>query len=347
MLEQLRRGARYLDIRVGGKKNSTLVDDTIIVHGILKGAPFPNILEEIDQFLTDNPREFLIIEIITDKNKHGMSNQQLHDVLQLITSTFNDMIITQEDLDSWFKLNSVTLGQLSEEKKNALILINDGWTNFTHDGKYYDFSTIAKDFRCHNHARYMKNKWHNTKCAQTLLQSNESFLANGCNECDKFMNNQFVMTPQPPEGVGDAIAMLLGVTSLRPVSLARELYRKDYLETFIRDNADNRWNIVLLDFIDLCPLLIRFLIGLNSSKQLKFKEAFVKSKDGSIKLDRTDIVNKLKRRSSSLYLLDFKKDLDLSADEGTLHLKAQFLGEDFVDHIIPFNKDTEYLLCDM
>ena len=59
------------------------------------------------------------------------------------------------------------------------------------------------------------------------------------------------------QGAADVVGMLLGAKSIQPVSLARKLYSKDLLEPFIRDRAESKWNIVLLDFIDLCPQLIK------------------------------------------------------------------------------------------
>ena len=348
-MEQLKRGARYLDLRVGSRrKDSTLVDDAIIIHGVLKGAPFANIIDEIEKFLMDNANEFLIVEIACDPNKHNMSSVLRFQVLQLISTTFSQKMITTEDIDSWFNLNKVTLGQLSEKKRNVLILINDGFCKeFTYDDTHYDQSTIARDFNCHKNANFMANKWHNTSHAGILLRSNELYLDEGCNNCDVFVNSQFVMTPQPPSGVGDVLGLLIGAKSLRPVSLARELYRKDLLEVFIRNNAEKRWNIVMLDFVDLCPQLVKFLIGLNSTKQLKIKEASVASKDCSTNLDVTETINDLKRRNNCVYILDFEKDLKISIHEGTLTVKAQYGNEECVDHVVPFNKDTEYLLCNI
>ena len=224
-----------------------MVADIVIVHGILKGSSFPNIVEEIDNFLTENPREFIVVEIIFDPRKHNMPAEQRHGCLQLLSSTFGERI-TKEDVESWFNLSTVTLGELEKKKKNIILLINDGMCNFSYNGTEYDFDNIKNEFGCHDHGQFMKNKWHNTAHAGALLRSNETFLAEGndggCEEM--FMNSQFVMTPQPPGGVSDAVGLLVGLKSLRPVSLARELYRKDFLETFIRDRAEKRWNIVLL-----------------------------------------------------------------------------------------------------
>ena len=93
--------------------------------------------------------------------------------------------------------------------------------------------------------------------------------------------------------------------------------------------------------------MTRFLIGLNSPKQLKIKEATVTSKDSNTSLDVKEAINKLKRRNNSIFLLDFRADLEMTVYEGTLKLKSQYDDEDSVDHVVPFDRDTEYLLCDV
>lgn len=145
------------------------------------------------------------------------------------------------------------------------------------------------------------------------------------------------------------------------------------------------FHMTWLDFIDLCPqlvrfvfmmyycirsclhthkinftlhhyslliLLSRFLIGLNSPKNLSIMNASVTSIDGSGSSrcwDVTDTMNKLKTRNNSIYVLNFKSDLGVSVQKGTLRLRAQFddNDDDGFEEVIPFNVDTEYLLCDL
>lgn len=346
VFEQLRRGARYLDLRIGGRKSSSLIDDIVIIHGILRGSPFPDVVDEIDRFLTDNPREFVTVEIIYEQSKHPLTSDQRIRAFELLSSTFNKTMIRKDDVDSWFDLRKVTLGELDERQKNVLVLINNDFFGFSHDGIQYDLATISRDFDCHENGNFVKNKWHNTTNARSLLRSNGRFLEEA--EPSKFMNSQFVMTPQPPGSASDVFLLLLGAKSLRPVSLARALYRKDLMESFIRDNADDtRWNIVLLDFLDLCPQLVAFLIGLNYSKQLKIKQALITPKDGTTTIptiDVTKVMEKLKSRNCCIYLLDFKEDLEIPVNEGKLRLKAQFDGEDEFDRVIPFDQNTTLLI---
>ena len=58
-------------------------------------------------------------------------------------------------------------------------------------------------------------------------------------------------------------------------------------------------------------------------------------------------MNKLKKRNNSIYLLNFKSDLGISAKTGIVRLRAQFDDEDVFEEVIPFNVDTEYLICDL
>mmetsp|Transcript_22253 Transcript_22253/g.42010 ORF Transcript_22253/g.42010 Transcript_22253/m.42010 type:complete len:108 (-) Transcript_22253:292-615(-) len=102
---------------------------------------------------------------------------------------------------------------------------------------------------------------------------------------------------------------------------------------------------------------LRFLIGLNSPKHLKIGQASVTPKDeestlihgkqeSSQAIDVTKTIQRLRRRDCCLYLLDFKRDLEISMDEGTLRLKAQFDDEEPLDLEIHFDRNTAYLVCD-
>ena len=215
--EQLMRGARYIDLRVGGgtgrrrrtnaattTSSPSIVNSIVIVHGILSGSPFPDIIHEIDNFLHDhNDGEFVIIDIQFDRNKHRLSSKQRFHLLEFVSHVFKDRLITHADATSWFDLTTVTLGDLLlDQKKNVLILLNDGMVNcgdFYHDGTRYDANTIALKFGCHWNHRYLVNQWHNSSCPQTVLRKNESFLEKHGNCKNKFVISQLVLSPQPPK----------------------------------------------------------------------------------------------------------------------------------------------------
>ncbi len=209
-------GARYIDLRVGSssdgrcrrrrRNNATVilsssVNEIDIVHGILNGAPFPDMIHEVDRFLHAHDGEFVIIDIQFDPNKHRLSAQQRFHLMEFVSHAFKDKLITHADVMSWFQLNDVTLGELILfRKKNILILLNDGMLNdLYHDGTSYDVDTIAQKFGCHGSRFFLTNQWHNTACPRTLLEKNVSFLKKNENCYNRFVVSQLVLTPQPPK----------------------------------------------------------------------------------------------------------------------------------------------------
>ncbi len=261
--EQLRRGARYIDIRIGsGVADSILMEDVKVVHGILTGGKFVDILEEVDLFLCDNPGEFVVMEVVLE-NKRQLTPEQRIKVLKLINSTFGDRMVTKDDDDSWFNLKYVTLGELAEKNKNILVLLHERICGFCHEEITFgmsgthcvllsvvfwfvftfisinnilfttkhqfvtlcvtkDADRVTREFNCHKNENYMRNKWHNTMDPQQILSSNEEFLETYCKHRGKLLNSQFVMTPAFG-GVENVPGLLFGMKSLRPVSLARKV----------------------------------------------------------------------------------------------------------------------------
>lgn len=84
----------------------------------------------------------------------------------------------------------------------------------------------------------------------------------------KFLNNQFVLTP----GVGsiqDVARVVAGFGTLQPVYLANELYKPPKkhatppLHRFFAQHATESWNLVSVDYIDLCPAMVSLFVGMN------------------------------------------------------------------------------------
>ena len=91
----------------------------------------------------------------------------------------------------------------------------------------------------------------------------------------------------------------------------------------------------------------RFLIGLNSPRKLTVEAASVSSYEyGGVAVDVTEEIRSRICRGRCLFLLDVQTELDLATDGGVLALRARFDdGEPFAAEV-PFDRDTEYLLCD-
>lgn len=255
--QQLNAGARYLDVRVCGHKN-----DIFTCHGIVKGGKLAGIVEEIVTYLCDNPKEFVIVEI---KNEAPMTSSQKHQVLHLIQSTFGERMITFADAQTWFQLKQVTMGEIRERLKNVLILIHNSFS-FHREGISYDTKMVEKEFSCFHNSTMLHDKWHNTTNPGELLNRNLTHLRRFSRyDRDHMICSQFVLTPQPPSNLLDTMRHLIGLKSLQPISLTKQLYQKeDMLQCFISDRPGLHWNIVSLDFIDVCPRFVNFLLEINN-----------------------------------------------------------------------------------
>ena len=257
--EQLNGGARYLDVRVCGHNN-----DIITCHGIVKGGKLASIVEEVNAFLCNNPKEFIIVEI---KDEAPMTSLEKYQVLHLIQSTFGERMITFADKQTWFQLKQVTMGEIRNRMKNVLILIHNSFS-FHREGISYDMNMVEKEFSCFHNSTLLHDKWHNTTNPGELLNRNLTHLRRLSRyDRDYTICNQLVLTPQSPSNLLDTMYLLFGLKSLQPISLVKQLYQKeDVLHSFIRDRPGLHWNIVSLDFMDFCPRFINFLIEVNSSR---------------------------------------------------------------------------------
>lgn len=329
--DQLNRGARYLDLRVGGKGSDK--ESVYIYHSILSGAKFVDILDSIVKFVSDNPGEFLFLEIVLEYGRE-ITDEQRTFLFDTIKTSLGDSMITKEDTDDWFRTGSVTLGQLSEHKKNYMVLVHNRIYNDTFTKQH-----IENTYSFFNNGRNMRNKWHNTRDVQQLLKSNDEDLEKFATKRNLFLNNSFVLTPGV-NGAGDILNLLVGSASLRPVSFARALFKRDVLDNHLREKADEDWNMVTFDFIDLCPALISFLIGLNFPVKLEILRAAAKPYGGAA-VDVTDRVQSFVKRDRALFLLDIQDDLGLDFDEGKLTLAFKLDNGECDVHEMFFEEDTE------
>jgi len=62
--DQLRCGARYLDVRFAGSSRDS--GKTSIWHGCLEGADARDVLEDVAEFLDEHKGEFLVLEVCTE-----------------------------------------------------------------------------------------------------------------------------------------------------------------------------------------------------------------------------------------------------------------------------------------
>ena len=329
--EQLLRGIRYLDIRIAGFSNGVG-----IFHGCLMGAPLGVVLSQITDFLQNHVGEFLFIEIVQEFGR-DFTPAQKKSALDMIQESLGPFQYKDDDRNKL--LNDCTLQELTQANTRICLMVHPR-IYFELDGINYDREMIGNTYHAFDSGKSMYNKWHNTRDTNLLLQWNLEETQRRAEDSTKILTNQFVLTPGI-SGAADIPRLLLGLVSLRPASFAMTLIPP--MEEFFRQQANEPWNIVVMDFIDLVPGLLSFLISLNFGAELEIVKATVNNEQG---VDVTEMVSKFVYRTRVLFLSDVRKDLDISEREGTLHIEYKLDGDE--THIMEweFDDDTEVVLSE-
>lgn len=259
VLDQLHRGARFLDIKLGESGKSVNV-----FSGCMQGAKLDRIVEEIKLFCEDFPGEFVVIELSAEAGRTFSSAKKLS-ALESVKEMFGEKMYAEDDVS---KLLSTPIKDLVMGGKQICVLLGPRFMlDLELDGKPVTDEYLCETYSCFLSDKWMENKFNNTRNIDDMLDLNLEEVKEESKK-GKLLNNQFILTP----GVGgapDVAKLLFGMNSLQPVYLANNLYKPPKrhasppLHTFFQEHGTENWNLVSLDFVDLCPAMMGFLVGLN------------------------------------------------------------------------------------
>ena len=150
VMEQLHRGARFLDLRIAGSGSSVK-----IFHGCVQGGKFERILDDIQCFCEDFPGEFLIVEVVAEYGRSfdASLKKKALDILKL---SIGDKLYTG-GLDKLLKTPVKDL--ILNGKKICVLLHPRIYENFVADGVQFTGAYIAKEYGFFNADEYMNNQW--------------------------------------------------------------------------------------------------------------------------------------------------------------------------------------------
>jgi hypothetical protein len=338
--EQLLRGIRYLDIRMAG--TSTGVG---IFHGCLGGSPLSDILHKITEFLKQHPHEFLFLDFVAEFGRNFTSTQK-KEALDMIQEYLGPYLYKGKDCNDL--LNHHSLQELVQANQRVCLLLHPRiFNDFVWNGTVYDCDFVHSNYHYFDSTKVMHNKWHNTRDICLLLKWNIDELEHSSKDRAKILVNQFLLTP----GVGgptDVFQLLFGLISLRPISFAQRLIPS--MEEFFRNHAEMTWHVLMMDFIDLVPGLLSFIMSLNFPSQLHIVRATINTTN-----DVTEQMTKFVYRNKVLFLTNVRSDLELTQDqlEGTLKVhyqlqKGHATQPNAADFSVEwdFDEDTEVVLSE-
>jgi hypothetical protein len=262
-------------------------------HGSIQGScTLETVLLDIQEFCCNYTSECIIIEFVPEHG-HVMTKEQKRICLDTILSVLDTSniipaskikeCITSIPLKSVIETNysntilekhkqhNIALELLERQryrnKSKLILLLHDRF--FEND---FAINEIMNHKECFNlSSYYVANKWHNIHNSMPLLFNKNVTHLNRYQQFPFFICNQFIITPNI-NSLKDIICFLLGIHSLRPISWSCRMYQTNQLDQFLASSIKNidqvatthrQWNILLLDYIDLCPDILDFVISLN------------------------------------------------------------------------------------
>ena len=278
VLDQLKRGVRYLDIRVAGSSSSSSSSSVFVYHGCLRGGTISSVLQDVTDFVQNHPREVVIIEIVPEYGRAFHQNQRRH-TLALVQNTFGDENILTTSSCGGRHLSTLSLEEIVEILRKRVVVV-------VHPRMYecqgVDPSVVDQRYGYFQSGCVLRNEWHDTNHVATLLRKNlaQMLEANPSpRSSPQLVVHQMVLTPQA-SSLADILQVATGQNSLSVRHMAMTLYQE--LPGFFHQHRDKHWNIVALDFVDLAPpTLLMFLIGLNFAAQSNRAVLSRTTKDGS------------------------------------------------------------------
>jgi hypothetical protein len=323
LYEQLMAGIRYLDIRVA---NGSTGDDTVlsIWHGCLEGDNFTNAIQGIADYIQNgHPNEIIVCEIVPEYNKK-FNPQQKHNCLTILQQILGEYIIPSNQMHDVIE-NTPFVQVIHSMKQRIIILLHDRFFE-GNDAIGMSVEDIATQFNFHKSNDYIRNPWNNTRDCTELMEKNLQSVQQFTNFRGKLLSNQFVCTPGiGGNGIQGIIGLFTGTNSLRPVSYACRLYGPNMLDQFLCHHADMKWNIIALDFIDLCPDIIDYTIALNWSHVTTMKVLLATTNSNGTNTDVTTKIQSYLFRNTVIFLPDPIANFGIQAESCNLTIAYSLL----------------------
>lgn len=264
---QLITGVRILDLRPGIYKNTSfiykntfkyeenLIHDIYCGHGPHVGEKITETFNHIKQFLNQNKKEFIIVELQKacglGESNYYMNEEHSKALIKYITKEFSDIMITKDDI---LKVSKNIMTDLTYEEivnllgKNIIFIIN---TNNMHK-EVFKNEEEAENSGFFKNSRYFLGSWANTTDPIVAIENADKFTEK--RNVNKFLDHTLQLTPSLKELLKD-----------NPFDLHLRLFDKvkdDENFTFnwiVKNINENKANIIGLDFVTIFPAIFQML----------------------------------------------------------------------------------------
>lgn len=309
--DQLRVGSRSIDLRYGGKGSGR--EDVYIYHGPYRGPSFKVVFQDIARFAKENPGEFFIVLM---QQEQKVNQDQKDYLIELVQTYLTPNAIRKED-QTWFNLDQVTIGQITQQKKNFFVMADSHILQVSADHKSVD-NTDYSAIGIFSSDQYYQSSWANVNKTSSLWPYELKRIQEMSQQKNTLVCTQTMLTLQAKEV--DIEDYVVGTESLRLDHFTKDLQKQQNMaEFFLRNMETTPFNFVELDYIDFNPSMVMYLVGLNFPHKLTIVNAYA---------DNTNVTQKassLISRGRVLFLPNIQKSLGLAS--APKQFKIEFLYE--------------------
>lgn len=267
--QQLEHGVRMLDLRYGAGKGKVKVIDQ---HGPITGGDLFYTFRQVKQFLDTYPYEFVMINM---QNESELSPETKAYLIEEIAKLLGEYLVNGDDFDTWFKMDSVTMGQIFQRKKRILLF---GWSSIW-EGSFYDKESCRK-LGIHLQSDCIESRWHDTDKFDVMMTNNINDLKKWNElklQSQKLFTIQIVLTIQGK--MEDLLNYVYFLTVPTIKNLARQITRSNKLLNFLFHALRLGANLVMFDFVELEMTAIKMIILSNVKHDISIKACYLGTKN--------------------------------------------------------------------
>lgn len=347
LYHQLIAGSRYFDYRYG--PNSQKAADLVVMHGPHYGSNYYRELEGVVKFMKENPNEFIVLEVNFEKR---VSNDQKGYLINWLAATFDNYTIKQIDFDGWMAhFPRVAIGEIYKRPgKRVLLITDDELFEYEIETGIMMGARKLNTMGLFSRAQRLETRWHNKGTISGIIEANAKYVEERPHADQSFFVAQYNLTLQT-SSISNIAKIICGCSSARVDNKMYDMFKTRSLHRALRNVANKpKMSFAMIDFFQYDPYVIHFMIGANLKHRLSIRLACVYADEECINV--TDTANRLISNQNSLWIVDFKSDLEVAFNSGTFIVAFSWDGikrsgaqfEEIFVEVFKFSSGSQYLL---
>lgn len=237
LCQQAKDGIRYFDLRVSNDDDE---NKFIIVHGIVRGANLPQVLDPLYEFAKSHPKEILIMDF--QELNDFVDGEDVQRFNDYFLTKFSDRLIPENAPGIHFDAGNIRISDAWNMNRNIIVLANNSKVRATSDYYWHRGSNID-------------SPWANAASVDDLKAHQDSQIIQHQNT-NKFYVSQMQLTFIGSGGIIDKL------TSLQSMADKANTYLSQWMMSYELDQGLQP-NIIMVDYYERRSKVVETSLAIN------------------------------------------------------------------------------------